>query len=607
MRILACLLVCFGVLPPALGAAADSAPFVIVQTDFVMAESAVPPPFKADWKPQSLPDQWRQSRTGRSGTGWYRATITLAEAPTGIWAIYLPRLCMNAAVFVNGEFVGDGGRFEEPVARNWNRPLLLRVPATLLHAGPNTVHIRLRSFAMTQGSLAPVEIAPEEQLLPLYESEFFARITVNQALTLIIAMVGVLMLTMWWRRQHDSMYGYFGASALVWALNSSNLHIQQAPLATRYWEILINATIEVFAPLLLISLLRFVNKRHRGLEWLLWIIAIVAPASMLLTPDHLLLNVFSAWHLMTLVAALLTLLMLVPVVLRRRDTEGRLLIAALLINLGFAAHDWLVHAKVLPPLAGPETRVHLMHYGAPVFFLIVSWIMTSRFVGALNQLERMNVDLESRVQAKSAELESNFQHLQALRSEQAVTEERERIYRDLHDDIGAKLLQLVYRAGSVGDAELARSALQDLRDVVSQPPGLPLSMEDQLADWRAEADQRLSAARLQLRWSQPATLEDGAFQLHAIHIGRILREAVSNIIRHAGASSVAVTIECDARRFMLSVADDGRGYDPQQPSHGSGIGNIRVRARRVGGTVQWRSVPGGGCCMELVIAAPDAG
>jgi hypothetical protein len=212
MRILACLLVCFGVLPPALGAAADIAPIVIVQTDFVMADSAFPPPPEADWKPQSLPDQWRQSRTARSGTGWYRATITLDEVPGGIWAIYLPRLCMNAAVFVNGEFVGDGGRFEEPVARNWNRPLLLRIPATLLRAGPNTVHIRLRSFAMSQGSLAPVEIAPEEQLLPLYESEFFARITVNQALTLIIAMVGVLMLTMWWRRRHDSMYGYFGAS-----------------------------------------------------------------------------------------------------------------------------------------------------------------------------------------------------------------------------------------------------------------------------------------------------------------------------------------------------------------------------------------------------------
>jgi signal transduction histidine kinase len=604
MRTLAVLLACVAALSSRHAAAADVAPIIIAETDFVMADSAAPPPADADWKPQQLPDQWRQSRSGLSGDGWYRATVTLAAPPTGIWAVYLPRLCMNAAVFVNGEFVGDGGRFAEPVARNWNRPLLLRIPATLLRAGPNTLHIRLRSFPMAQGSLAPVEIAPEQLLLPVYEREFFARITVNQALTLIIAMVGVLMLSMWWRRRRDSMYGYFGASALVWALNSSNLHIQYAPLSTRYWEILINATFEIFAPLVLISLLRFVGKEHRRLERLLWGIAVIAPASMLLTPDRFLVDVFSAWHLVTLAGAFLTLLVLVPVVLRRRDTEGRLLIAALLINLGLAVHDWLVHAKALPPVLGASTRVHLLHYGAPVFFLIVGWIMTSRFVGALNQLERMNVELEDRVAAKTVELETNFQHLQTLRSEQAVLEERERIYGDLHDDIGAKLLQLVYRAGTPVDAELARSALQDLRDVVSQPRGSPLAIDDLLADWRAEADQRITAAGLKLNWQQGETLAAGFLQPHAIHIGRVLREALSNVIRHAGASSVSVAVHCDAQHFRLGVTDDGRGYDPLHASHGSGISNIRQRARRIGGTVEWRAAPGGGCCMELLIPLP---
>lgn len=599
-RFLAALLAVAASLMPGQALAADL-PLVLSQAEFVMADSEVPPPDSAAWRSQPLPDQWRLTRPGVAGDGWYRATITLPETPQGVWAVYLPRMCMNAAVFVNGVFAGDGGRFEEPVARNWNRPLLFRIPATLLQAGPNTVHIRVRSFPMAQGALAAVAVGPESVLLPVYETEYFIRITVSQALTLIIAMVGLLMLSMWWRRRSDSMYGYFGASALVWAFNSSNLHVRYVPLSTRHWEILINAAMDVFAPLLLISLLRFAGREHRMLERLLWGVAIASPFTLLLLPDHLLLGAFSAWHLATLILAVVVLARLIPAVFRQHGAESRLLIAALLINLVFAAHDWLVHAKILPPLLGAATRIHLLHYGAPVFFLIFGWIMTSRFAGALNQLERMNVELEDRVRAKTIELEANFQHLQVLRSEQAVTEERERIYRDLHDDIGAKLLQMVYRAGSAGEAELARSALQDLRDVVSQPRASQLSLDDQLADWRAEADERLSAAGLRLRWEQPEGLSTASLQPHAIHIGRILREAVSNAIKHAQAAEVQVKFACDDRHFRLAIADDGRGLGPDFAASGSGIGNIRLRTRRIGGTVEWRAAPGGGCSMELSV------
>ncbi|MEO6078354.1 MAG: ATP-binding protein [Steroidobacteraceae bacterium] len=336
-------------------------------------------------------------------------------------------------------------------------------------------------------------------------------------------------------------------------------------------------------------------------------IAIACPATLLITPEDDLLNAISAWHLVMLASAALTLFVLIPAVVRQRNTEGRLLIAALLVNLAFGVHDWLVHAKMLPALLDLGTRMHLLHFGAPVFFLTVGWIMTSRFVGALNQLERMNVQLEERVKAKTEELQSSFQSMQALRSEQAVLEERERIYRDLHDDIGAKLLQMVYRAGTTTAADLARSALQDLRDVVSQPRGSSLTILDMLADWRAEADQRLGAAQMNLRWQQSEKLAADFLQPHAIHIGRILREGISNAIRHAGASTVSIDVGTDSQRFQLRITDDGKGYDPDRKSHGSGIANMRQRARRIGGTITWHPLQGGNCCVELTVPRSPAG
>ncbi|MCR6700833.1 MAG: hypothetical protein NVV68_06655 [Dokdonella sp.] len=81
----------------------------------------------------------------------------------------------------------------------------------------------------------------------------------------------------------------------------------------------------------------------------------------------------------------------------------------------------------------------------------------------------------------------------------AAAAERERIYADLHDDLGARLLDLVYRAPTPAEADRVRAILQDLRDVVTRSRGTPGTLGDVLADIRAEAVQRL--ARPASNWS----------------------------------------------------------------------------------------------------------
>lgn len=581
--------------------ARDQAVLRITQTEFFHSESATPPADNALWHAQSLPDHWHLTRPGSGGNGWYRVRFTVDAAPQYSWAVYLQRVSMTAGVWLNGTYLGDGGNFEEPIARNWNRPLFFTVPATLLQRGENSLLIRVRSLPSVQGSLAPLAIGPETALRPDYEREFFLRITLNQALTVMIGLVGVLMLSLWWRRRDDSMYGYFGASALVWAINSSNLHVRYVPLPTVQWEILINATFQIFVPLLMVSLLRFLNRRVVWLERGLWFIALAAPLSMELTPDTHLIGVFTLWHFAIMIASVITLLILIQTALRQRNHDNKLLLAALCINVVFGVHDWLVHSKLLPLPTSYTANIHLLHYGAPVFFLFVGWIMTNRFIGALNQLERMNIQLEQRVAQKTVELRHNFEKMRALQNEQAVHEERERIYRDLHDDIGAKLLQLVYRASTPDDAELARSALQDLRDVVSRPSTESFSVDDLLADWRAEADQRLTAAGIQLHWEQADELDVKFLQPHAINLGRILREAISNIIRHAQANNVTLRIARDQSGLVISINDDGIGYDIKSGARGRGVNNMQQRARRIGAAIMWLKSNNGGCCVVVRI------
>jgi len=67
----------------------------------------------------------------------------------------------------------------------------------------------------------------------------------------------------------------------------------------------------------------------------------------------------------------------------------------------------------------------------------------------------------------------------------------------------------------------------------------------------------------------------------------VLREALSNVVRHAKADSVSVDIRVDDMWLTLVVADDGVGFDPAQVRHASGTTNTRRRAESLGGSATW--------------------
>ena len=562
----------------------------LTEAEYARADGAMLPA-NAVWTPVRLPDLWSETHPSYGGDIWYRLHFRLDEAPQEEFAVLLPRLCMNAAVYLNGTFLGDGGRFEEPVARNWNRPLLFLAPPSLLHPGENTLLLRINSPVYSLGSLSTVQVGPEDALRPAYEEKFFLRITLNQTATLIIAAMGVFMLLLWWQRRQDTMYGLFGLSALVWAFNASNQFLQTIPVPAALWERLIQSSFQVFIALLMLSLLRFLGLHHRLLERMLWLLMIGSPLSMLLLPDAWVTPISLLWHFMTLVCSLAVIGYLLHATFRKPHFDTWLLTGALATNIVLAAHDLMQQAAILR-----NGDSHWLHFGGPLFFLVVGGIMTRRFVLALNQFERLNADLEHRVRAKQAELEAQFATAQSIERQRAMLEERNRIYRDLHDDMGAKLLGLAIsaeRANLGKEADLARSALQDLRDVVSRDMHAATPLADLLADWRMETEQRVRAAGLQLEWHFPDREAGRDVSPEAVlHLTRILREAVTNVLRHAQANCIRIDMQLDGRHFSFSVEDDGTGLPPQTEPH-RGMSSMQARAAALGAEITWHRLERG--------------
>ncbi|MEW6676683.1 MAG: ATP-binding protein [Pseudomonadota bacterium] len=612
---MACLL-CWASLLWAGQAPPDDGTIQVLDTAHFLLSSGSTPPVE-EGRPVRLPDIWMERRPDIArfapATGWYRFDFA-TPVRSGVQAIYLPRLGLNAQVFLNGHAIGNGGPFTEPVGRNWNRPLLFVIPpASLAPVGkPNRLHVRLLSHPYTQAYLDPVWIGPETQLRSHYEKQLFWRVSLNQTATLAIASMGILMLTLWWQRRQEVAYAWFGLSSLIWAAQSANLYLRIAPLETADWEILVNASFQVFSALLLAALLRFSGAGGKPLRPWLWGSALVSPLVLSLVPSQWFMQTSTLLHGLTLVLAAAVLALLLRAAARWNNRDAALLVAAMGLVVLFAAHDLLKHGQ-----SGLFVQdVHLLHYSAPLIFLLVGLVMTSRFVTVLNEFEDLNTDLEARVEAKQAELKHSYERMHALETERAIGEERERIYRDLHDDVGAKLLSLVYRAGSPENASLARSALQDLRDVVSIIQPENLTLEALGADWRAECERRLGDAGIVLDWemtgeegkaeeadapSIPGELETLVLsQPQALNLSRILREAVSNLIKHAQSPRAEIRVGLKPEGLELSIRDFGVGC-PQAAGRGNGrgLGNMAMRAERIGATLHRSTAESGGCLIQL--------
>ena len=188
--------------------------------------------------------------------------------------------------------------------------------------------------------------------------------------------------------------------------------------------------------------------------------------------------------------------------------------------------------------------------------------------------------------------------------QRGVREERQRIASDLHDDLGAKLLTIVQSVSNESVAYMARQALEEMRLSVRGLTSDPAPLDDVLADWRAEAVSRLSAAGVQAQWQAP---EPAPNRLMAPHLHgqltRILREAVSNTIRHSRAQSCRVRIDIAAGRMRLQVDDDGCGIEPAmaESRRGHGLSNMERRVRQLGGSYRLESAPGRGTRLALEV------
>ncbi len=203
---------------------------------------------------------------------------------------------------------------------------------------------------------------------------------------------------------------------------------------------------------------------------------------------------------------------------------------------------------------------------------------------------------------------------QALRVERVRTS----IARDLHDDIGANLTRIsilseVAKQQRVNGApppdelldsiaEISRESVASMNDIVWAISPEHDSLLDLTRRMRRHAEEVFTTRDIKLDFQAP----DGAGELKLdVEMRRdlylVFKEAVNNAARHAACSAVSIKVWADGAQILLTVSDDGKGFDPTELSEGHGLLSMRNRAQAVGGELVIESSPGAGSEVRLSI------
>ncbi len=210
-----------------------------------------------------------------------------------------------------------------------------------------------------------------------------------------------------------------------------------------------------------------------------------------------------------------------------------------------------------------------------------------------------------------------------MKLQSVLEQDRARIARDMHDDLGTRVSVLNLTASSVrraidSDPQRAREQLlrmeSSARDLVQAMEGLVWAVNpandslDHLAAHLASlAHDLLRDSSARLRLSIPPDLP--AIPLTSDfrhHFALAVKEAVNNALKYAGPCEVFLDLSVEGSTLTVEVRDTGAGFDPMQPREGNGLRNLASRFEELGGTFVLESFPGKGTGMVFRCAFPPA-
>lgn len=565
----------------------------------------LPPTDAAAWRPVDMPDV--RTRPGAAMVSdargyemrWYR--VHVPPDSDEAMALYLPRLVtLSAAVLARTETGWQALLDNQHAEREqWVQPLWLPLPG----AGAQGLDlvVALPVPAGSYHAVSRIWIGPRDRLERRWLWRVRAQTGLPQAVSLTLAVLGLFAVTLWLRRPDEAIYGLFALGAAAWMVRNLHYYVSLpvSPVAQDWFWWATHASMAWVMLTALLFALRFASRRALWLERAL--IAVVLFVSLFSMPLWLRqLDMVVLQYAVTAVVAATGTAWVAWLAWRERRPELRIMALALVTGVVLGGHD----LAVLAGWAWPE-HFFLMPFATLVIMISFLHAVQRRYVGAVEQFQAENSQLQEDLDEQVSVLQAQNAQLREVERQQALLLERQRIMADMHDGLGSSLLSalVAMEQGSMSHeqcVEVLRECVDDLRLVIDSLEPVGHDLVSLLATMRYRLGKRLQTGGLKLDWDVQdlpplAWLEPP----DALHVLRLMQEALNNVLKHASASRVRMVTRHHGSYVEIRVEDDGAGFDLQSIQHGRGLKSQIKRAQRLGGKLRIDSSPGMGTRLSL--------
>jgi signal transduction histidine kinase len=565
----------------------------------------LPPADGAAWQAVAMPDVRR--RPGAAVVDdlqgyemrWYRVHVPAGgDEPM---ALYVPRLAtLSAAVLMRTalgwQLLLDNQQAER---EQWVQPIWLNLPGAR-EQGLELV-VALPVPVGSYHAVSRIWVGPSEALQTRWRWRMRMQTGLPQAVSLTLAVLGLFALTLWLRRPEESIYALFVLAAAAWVVRNLHYYVSmpESAIGQDWFWWATHASLAWVTLTALLFALRFARKRSLRMER--GLTAAVAAVSVLSMPLWLRqLDVVVLQYVVTAIVGVIGVGGVAWRGRRERRSELYLMAAAMALAIALGGHD----LAVLAGWAWPE-HIFLLPFGTLIVMLSFLHAVQRRYVGTVEEVQAQNSQLQEDLDEQVSAMQAQNAQLREAERQQALLLERQRIMADMHDGLGSSLLSalVAMEQGTMSHeqcVQVLRECVDDLRLVIDSIEPVGHDLVSLLATMRYRLGKRLQTGGLNLEWDvQDLPPLPWLEPPDALHVLRLMQEALNNVVKHAQASRVRLVTRHHGNHVEIRVEDDGAGFDLQGIQHGRGLKSQIKRAQLLGGKLRIESSPGNGTRLSL--------
>ncbi|MEY2926558.1 MAG: hypothetical protein RL367_1035, partial [Pseudomonadota bacterium] len=420
----------------------------------------------------------------------------------------------------------------------------------------------------------------------------------------------LIVLLSWIPRPKESIFYWSAATCLLWVFRNLQYYLDAPPFDGRtFWQMTVYGHFALMIALygFAATFLELPNKNR-----LIWVFSGLGTGLILLRAvmvdgdlgDRI-------CYALGVPVALSVVFIFARDCWRRPNAIHIAMLAAMVGAISFTFHDFGITLG-----AWQGMTFYLEPYSSMLVTSVWGGAQVFKMIAAMGEVELLNTTLEQRVADATGLLVKSETARRELEVARAVDQERERLMFEIHDGIGSNLVTALAIAEKQNESpatvKMLKRSLAELRIAVDSLEPVDGELSLLLANLRYRMEPELERAGISLDWQvgqcPPITWLDATGSLHIL---RILQEAISNIIGHAGAD--LITVKCHAAHhggrdgIRVTVADNGIGLPLSAEARGKGLSSMHARASSLNGYLSVENAACGGAALTLWVPLEIAG